>query len=95
MDSLWNIMKKTVTDKQSPSAGALVGAINIVCIKEISVEFYQNLISNMPRRIQAVASWWVLLMADLYIVLLSGSSVTYCWMLGLCRPIRDRRRSGR
>ena len=38
--------------------------------------------------------WWMLLIADLKLVLLSGSSVRYCWMLGLDRPIRDRRRSG-
>ena len=27
-------------------------------------------------------------------MLLSGSSAWYCWLLGLNRPIRDRRRSG-
>ena len=41
------------------------------------------------------ASWWMLLIADLYLVILSGPSARYCWMLGLSRPIRDRRRSGR
>ena len=41
------------------------------------------------------ASWWMLLIADLQLVLLSGSLARYCWMLGLNRPIRDHRRSGR
>ena len=40
------------------------------------------------------ASWWMLLIADLKQVLLSGSSVRYYWMVGQNRPIRDRRRSG-
>ena len=40
-------------------------------------------------------SWWMLLMVHLYLVLLSHSSATYCGMLGLHPPIRDRRRSGR
>ena len=39
------------------------------------------------------ASWWMLLIADLWQVLPSGSSARYCWMLGLSLPIRDRRRS--
>ena len=41
------------------------------------------------------ASWWMLLMADLELILLSGSSSRYCWMSDLNRPIRDFRRSGR
>ena len=41
------------------------------------------------------ASWWMLLIADLQLVLLSGSLARYCWMLGLNRLISDRRRSGR
>ena len=28
-------------------------------------------------------SWWMLLMADLLLVLQSGSSARYCWLLGL------------
>ena len=42
-----------------------------------------------------IASWWILLIAVLLLVLLSGSSARYCWILGLSRPIRERRRSGR
>ena len=38
-------------------------------------------------------SWWMLQMADMKLVLLSGSSASYCWVLGLNRPIRDSRRS--
>ena len=41
------------------------------------------------------ASCWILLIVDLLLVLLSSSSARYGWMLGLIRPIRDRRRSGR
>ena len=41
------------------------------------------------------ASWWMLLMVDLQVVLLSGSSAMHSWMLGLNRSIRDRRRFGR
>ena len=29
------------------------------------------------------ASWWMLMMTDLQLVLLSGSSAMYCWILGL------------
>ena len=40
------------------------------------------------------ASWWMLLMTDLFLVL-SGSLAKYCWMFGLDLSIRDRIRSGR
>ena len=40
-------------------------------------------------------SWWMLLINDLYLVFLSGPSASYYLMLGLDRPIIDRRRSGR
>ena len=33
------------------------------------------------------AFWWMLVVADLYLVLLSGSLARYCWMLGLDRPV--------
>ena len=39
--------------------------------------------------------WWMRMIADMLLVLLSGSTARDCWMLGLNRPIRDRRRSGR
>ena len=41
------------------------------------------------------ASRWMLLIAELHLVSLSGSSSRYYWMSGLSRPIRYRRRSGR
>ena len=48
----------------------------------------------LPMTVQTT-SWWMLLIADLQLMFLSGSSARYCWMLGLKRPIRDLRRSGR
>ena len=41
------------------------------------------------------ASCWMLLIAVMELVLLSGISARYCWMLDLYQPIRDHRRSGR
>ena len=41
------------------------------------------------------ASWWMLRMAELRLVLSSGSLARYCWMSGLNWPIRVRRRTGR
>ena len=40
-------------------------------------------------------SWWMQMMADLQLALLSGSSARHCWMLALYRSIKNRRRSGR
>ena len=42
-----------------------------------------------------IASWWMLLMADLLLMSMSGTSARYCWTLGFDLPFRDRRRYGR
>ena len=54
IENLWTNMKNKVSEKQPLSGAELVKAIKKVWVKEISKQYCQNLIENMPRRIKAV-----------------------------------------
>ena len=53
-ENLWNLMKTKVTEKKPSNLNELQQAIKKVWVTEISAEYCYNLLSSMPRRIQAV-----------------------------------------
>ena len=54
IENLWHLMKDKVAEKQPTSAKGLVEAIKRVWVSEITVEYCQNPIDSMPRRLAAV-----------------------------------------
>ena len=54
IENLWTNLKDKVAERQPARAKDLVKVIKEVWVKEISQEYYRNLVCSMPRRLQDV-----------------------------------------